>query len=68
MNEKKSAKSCVRVFGATGHMGRFVIAELTRRGIASIAIARDARALFCCWSLRPWRGVRRQRVPVDTRA
>ena len=45
VNEKKSAKPCVGVFGATGHTGRFVIAELTRRGIASIAIARDAGAL-----------------------
>ena len=35
----------VAVFGAAGHTGRFVVAELRRRGIAPIAIARDAAAL-----------------------
>jgi short subunit dehydrogenase-like uncharacterized protein len=33
------------VFGATGHTGRFVVAELSRRDITPIAIARDAAAL-----------------------
>jgi hypothetical protein len=31
----------VAVFGAAGHTGRFVVAELLRRGMAPIAIARD---------------------------
>ena len=31
--------------GATGYTGRFVIAELLRRGMTPIAIARDANAL-----------------------
>ena len=35
----------VAVFGATGHTGRFVVAELLRRGIRPIAIARDPAAL-----------------------
>jgi uncharacterized protein YbjT (DUF2867 family) len=35
----------VAVFGAAGHTGRFVVAELLRRGIAPIAIARDTTAL-----------------------
>jgi short subunit dehydrogenase-like uncharacterized protein len=35
----------VAVIGATGHTGRFVVAELQRRGIVPIAIARDADAL-----------------------
>jgi hypothetical protein len=29
------------VFGATGHTGRFVVAELLRRGILPVAVARD---------------------------
>jgi short subunit dehydrogenase-like uncharacterized protein len=37
--------SVVAVFGATGHTGRFVVAELLRRKIASIAIARSTAAL-----------------------
>lgn len=32
------------VFGATGHTGRFVVAELLRRGLRPIAIARSAEA------------------------
>ncbi|WFU50283.1 saccharopine dehydrogenase NADP-binding domain-containing protein [Sinorhizobium terangae] len=34
----------VAVFGATGHTGRFVVAELLRRGLRPIAIARSAEA------------------------
>ena len=36
-------KPVVVVFGATGHTGRFVIAELLRREMTPIAIARDAK-------------------------
>jgi hypothetical protein len=35
----------VAVFGAAGHTGRFVVAELLRRGITPIAIGRDLAAL-----------------------
>ncbi|MGA7156256.1 MAG: saccharopine dehydrogenase NADP-binding domain-containing protein [Acidobacteriaceae bacterium] len=35
----------VAVFGATGHTGRFVVAELVRRGMGVIAMARDGAAL-----------------------
>jgi uncharacterized protein YbjT (DUF2867 family) len=35
----------VAVVGATGHTGRFVVAELLRRGIAPVAIARNAQSL-----------------------
>jgi len=38
-------KPVVAVFGATGHTGRFVIAELLRREMTPIAIARDAKTL-----------------------
>jgi len=37
--------SAVAVFGAAGHTGRFVVAELRRRGIVPIAVGRDASAL-----------------------
>jgi short subunit dehydrogenase-like uncharacterized protein len=35
----------VAVFGAAGHTGRFVVRELLRRGLAPIAVARDANRL-----------------------
>lgn len=35
----------VAVFGATGHTGRFVVAELVRRGMAPIAVARNGTKL-----------------------
>lgn len=35
----------VAVFGVTGHTGRFVVAELLRRGFRPIAIARNTEAL-----------------------
>ena len=35
----------VAVFGAAGHTGRFVVAELLRRGFAPIAIGRDIARL-----------------------
>ena len=44
-NDSRGAKPAVAVFGAAGHTGRFVVAELLRRGIVPIAIGRDAAAL-----------------------
>ena len=41
----KKDKRLVAVFGATGHTGRFVVAELSRRGMTPVAIARDPEAL-----------------------
>jgi uncharacterized protein YbjT (DUF2867 family) len=35
----------VAVLGAAGHTGRFVVAELLRRGLTPIAVARDASRL-----------------------
>lgn len=35
----------VAVFGAAGHTGRFVVAELRRRGFAPVAVARDGAKL-----------------------
>ncbi|MCF2527625.1 saccharopine dehydrogenase NADP-binding domain-containing protein [Yinghuangia soli] len=40
-----STTSAVVVYGATGHTGRFLVAELTRRGIAVIASGRNADQL-----------------------
>jgi putative NADH-flavin reductase len=41
----KKDKRVVAVFGATGHTGRFVVAELSQRGMTPVAVARDAEAL-----------------------
>ena len=38
----------IAVFGATGHTGRFVVSELLRRGIAPIAVGRNAAKLAEC--------------------
>ena len=38
-------RPAVAVFGAAGHTGRFVVAELVRRGIVPLATARDVAAL-----------------------
>jgi len=50
----------VAVYGASGHTGRFVIAELLRRGHAAIAIGRDPVALAA--------SVPRDAAAVETRA
>jgi uncharacterized protein YbjT (DUF2867 family) len=42
---RQTTKPSVAVFGAIGHTGRFVVAELLRREIVPIAIARDSIAL-----------------------
>ena len=44
-NTNLKSKPVVAVFGAAGHTGRFVLAELLRRGIRPIAIARDLATL-----------------------
>lgn len=43
--EVRATRASVAVFGAAGHTGRFVVEELMRRGMAPLAIARDAGAL-----------------------
>ncbi|MEZ0093619.1 trans-acting enoyl reductase family protein [Streptacidiphilus sp. EB129] len=40
-----STAGAVVVYGATGHTGRFVVAELLRRGIATVISGRDAARL-----------------------
>ena len=40
-----NASRTVAVFGASGHTGRFVVAELLRRGFTPIAVGRDATRL-----------------------
>ena len=47
---RRPTKPTVAVFGAAGHTGRFVVAELQRREIVPIAIARDAAALTANFS------------------
>jgi Saccharopine dehydrogenase NADP binding domain len=67
-NRSRGAKPAVAVFGAAGHTGRFVVAELLRRGIAPIAIARDSAALAAAKFLtheKPGHEVLRRRASVD---
>ncbi|CAM5295867.1 saccharopine dehydrogenase [Streptomyces avidinii] len=40
-----STAAAVVVYGATGHTGRFIVAELRRRGIATVVSGRDAARL-----------------------
>lgn len=49
----KVSNSAVAVFGAAGHTGRFVVADLLRRGLSPIAIARDLAALAAAGFPRP---------------
>ena len=64
--ENKTSKPIVAVFGATGHTGRFVIAELLRRGITPIAITRDADALSTANFSK--NGVDRRQATIDDAA
>jgi uncharacterized protein YbjT (DUF2867 family) len=45
MDTMDATQPTVAVVGATGYTGRFVVADLLRRGITPIAIARNAAAL-----------------------
>ncbi|MFG2986583.1 saccharopine dehydrogenase family protein [Streptomyces sp. NPDC048258] len=40
-----STAAAVVVYGATGHTGRFIVAELRRRGLATVVSGRDAAQL-----------------------
>ncbi|MFJ3520574.1 saccharopine dehydrogenase NADP-binding domain-containing protein [Streptomyces sp. NPDC090131] len=42
---KATAAGAVVVYGATGHTGRFIVAELRRRGIATVVSGRSAAQL-----------------------
>jgi len=44
-NNISSCSGRIAVFGATGHTGRFVVAELLRRGCVPVLVARDAARL-----------------------
>lgn len=43
--ELRAERGTIAVYGATGHTGRFVVAELERRGLAVTAVARDRAKL-----------------------
>lgn len=42
---ESNATGTVAVYGATGHTGRFIVEELLRRGVATIAAGRDEERL-----------------------
>ncbi|GAA4902608.1 saccharopine dehydrogenase-like protein [Stackebrandtia albiflava] len=58
--------AAVVVYGATGHTGRFVVAELRRRGVAVIASGRDAARLT--EAAREWEGVTVRAAAADDAA
>lgn len=63
MSEVELPKRNVAVFGALGYTGRFVVAELLRRGIKPIAIARSSAALAAAdW---PEGKVERRQATID---
>jgi uncharacterized protein YbjT (DUF2867 family) len=63
---KNTAEPVVAVFGATGHTGRFVVAELLRRGMTPIAIARNVKALSAAHF--PENEVYRRQATIDDAA
>jgi NAD(P)-dependent dehydrogenase (short-subunit alcohol dehydrogenase family) len=46
--DRSSREPAVAVFGASGHTGRFAVAELLRRGMSPIAVGRDHAKLIRC--------------------
>lgn len=50
---KKQMDSQVVVFGASGHTGRFVVAELARRGMTAILAGRDTEKLLAVQKRHP---------------
>ncbi|MFE9634603.1 saccharopine dehydrogenase NADP-binding domain-containing protein [Streptomyces sp. NPDC006463] len=58
-----STSAAVVVYGATGHTGRFVVAELRRRGIATVISGRDAARLEALAA--EWPGVVVRSATVD---
>ncbi|MDP9867807.1 MULTISPECIES: saccharopine dehydrogenase family protein [Streptosporangium] len=58
-----SALDAVVVYGATGHTGRFVVAELLRRGFAPVVSGRDAARLEAL--AEEWGGVTVRPAAVD---
>jgi len=61
--QNNTTNRVVAVFGATGHTGRFVIAELLRRGITPITITRDANTLSAAKFSE--NGVDRRQATID---
>lgn len=60
---KTTPTPTVVVYGATGHTGRFVVAELRRRGIGTVVSGRDAAALTALAAA--WPGVEARPATVD---
>ncbi|MGW6690899.1 saccharopine dehydrogenase NADP-binding domain-containing protein [Streptomyces sp. NPDC054961] len=55
--------AAVVVYGATGHTGRFIVAELRRRGVATVVSGRDAAQLDVLAA--QWPGVDARPASVD---
>jgi short subunit dehydrogenase-like uncharacterized protein len=55
----KPAQNIIAVYGASGHTGRFVVAELQRRGLPVMAIGRSAA------SLAPFQQIKTAVAPLE---
>jgi len=54
----------IAVFGASGHTGRFMVAQLLRRGFAPLAIGRDSKVGLSQEQLDGWLESSKQRIPL----
>jgi short subunit dehydrogenase-like uncharacterized protein len=48
MKQREAGRQQIAVYGASGHTGRFVVAELRRRGVPVVAAGRDITRLLDC--------------------
>lgn len=62
MQHSSTTGMAVAVFGAAGHTGRFIVAELLRRGLTPIAIGRDAATLE---ATLPGEGIWRRQATLE---
>ncbi|MEO7885574.1 MAG: saccharopine dehydrogenase NADP-binding domain-containing protein [Polaromonas sp.] len=58
-----SSKQTVVVFGAYGHTGRFIVAELLRQGLTPILVGRDAQKLAALQT--QWPGLEMRAAGLD---
>ena len=55
MTSESLPTKSVAIYGAAGHTGHFVVAELTRRGLVPVAVGRDEAKLAVAGLAPMWR-------------
>lgn len=66
MNRKQD-RLRVAVYGATGHTGKFVVAELLRRGLLPVAVGRDGATLEALYA-RGREGIEHREAAIEDAA